>query len=213
MLLTNRRVFSGAGSVTNNKDDEVTSGLFYEKSLVSGKVGALHPRSSNTAGTITMSSGHGIITGKVGLFWEDSYRYNVDAVVTTNSIAISGGTGDNLPVDNSQILVCQKVNDPLTFKYDVEDSIGVQWKMNSTPSNPVSDGTCVVVFNDIGETETGILIFTNGQIRAQGLTGGSMGYDLTDLQNLYDNGSINSTIDIYAGGDAASTFKLLLGHQ
>lgn len=67
--------------------------------------GSLTTRTDNNTGTATMSSGHGVTTGKVFVFWSGGSRYGMDATVSGNSIALDGGTGDNLPAANTPLRV------------------------------------------------------------------------------------------------------------
>lgn len=74
------------------------------------QTGALTTRTDNDTGTLTMSGGHGVVTGKVDVFWDTGSRVGMDATVTSNSIAIDGGTGDNLPTLVSGTYVIQVMN-------------------------------------------------------------------------------------------------------
>lgn len=68
-------------------------------SVPAAKTGALTTRTNTTDGTLTMGSGHGITTGaRVSIFWTGGSRSNVlVGTVSTNSVPISGGSGDSLP--------------------------------------------------------------------------------------------------------------------
>ena len=78
------------------------------KNVGAAKSGTLTTRTDNAAGTMTMTSGHGINTGdKVDIFWEGGSRYNVTVgTVSTNSVPISSGSGDNLPSTSTALKVC-----------------------------------------------------------------------------------------------------------
>ena len=67
------------------------------------KQGQLTTRTNNTDGTITMNPGHGLTTGRMDLYWSGGKRRGVTGTVTGDSVAISGGAGDNLPAQNSTI--------------------------------------------------------------------------------------------------------------
>jgi hypothetical protein len=72
------------------------------------KTGELTTRTNDTVGTITLDPGHGLVTGRVDLYWTiggvAGKRRGVAGTVTGDSLAITGGLGDNLPVLNSDIL-------------------------------------------------------------------------------------------------------------
>lgn len=70
--------------------------------LAPAKIGALTTRSSATAGTLTMNTGHGITNGRLDIYWTNAdgttgRRWGATATVTGDSVAFTGGSGDNLP--------------------------------------------------------------------------------------------------------------------
>lgn len=73
--------------------------------------GTLAVRTDADTGTLTMTAGHGITTGsKVDLRWTEAgvlkrRRGMTVGTVATNSVPIDGGTGDNLPVITTAIIV------------------------------------------------------------------------------------------------------------
>jgi hypothetical protein len=75
------------------------------ESLPAAKTGQLTTRTDNTSGTLTMTAGHGITTAAViDLYWTGGRRYGVVVgTVATNSVPISGGAGDNLPTNLTNI--------------------------------------------------------------------------------------------------------------
>jgi hypothetical protein len=75
-----------------------------DPTLAVAKVGELTTRTDNDTGTVTMVAGHGFITGnRVDLYWSGGHRYGMTVTVTVNSVVFDGGTGDNLPVVNTDI--------------------------------------------------------------------------------------------------------------
>ncbi|MBX3397491.1 MAG: hypothetical protein KF873_02010 [Gemmataceae bacterium] len=73
--------------------------------VAAAPAGSLTTRTDNNTGTVTMSSGHGVTTGKAFAFWSGGSRYGMDATVTGDSIVLDGGSGDNLPAANTAIRV------------------------------------------------------------------------------------------------------------
>lgn len=51
---------------------------------------------ANTA-ACNLTAGHGVVTGKVDVYWTGGKRLGVDATVTVNAIALDGGAGDDFP--------------------------------------------------------------------------------------------------------------------
>lgn len=73
--------------------------------LPAAKTGALSTRTDDDEGTITAGNGHGITTGATfDLYWDGGRRYNVTAgTVAGASVPFSGGSGDNLPDEDSVV--------------------------------------------------------------------------------------------------------------
>lgn len=92
-------VYIQQSTVTANSVERATP------TLSAAKTGTLTTRTNNTDGTLTMDSGHGFTTSAViDLFWSGGSRRNVTVgTVSTNSVPISGGSGDNLPTNNTAI--------------------------------------------------------------------------------------------------------------
>ena len=67
------------------------------------KTGTLTTRTNNTDGTITLDPGHGLSTGRMDLYWSGGSRRGVAGTVTSDSLAITGGTGDNLPAQSTAV--------------------------------------------------------------------------------------------------------------
>lgn len=67
--------------------------------------GTLSVRGDNTSGQVTLASGHGIVTGQLfDIAWSGGARSAVVAgTVSGNNIPIGGGTGDNLPVQDTAL--------------------------------------------------------------------------------------------------------------
>lgn len=88
-----RRTVTADGNVTK------------DPTLAAAKEGALTTRTSDSVGTLTMDAGHGLVTGRIDIFWSGGARYGVTGTVTVNSIAITGGGGDVLPADETDVTV------------------------------------------------------------------------------------------------------------
>lgn len=72
--------------------------------LVAAKTGNLTTRTSDTAGTLTMDSGHGITTGqRLDIFWSGGSGYAATVgTVSVDSVPFTGLVG-TLPADESEI--------------------------------------------------------------------------------------------------------------
>jgi hypothetical protein len=67
-------------------------------------------KTDNTNGTAAFASTPSFVTGdKVDVFWSGGRRYNMAATVTGNSVALSGGGGDNLPASGTAVLLAERL--------------------------------------------------------------------------------------------------------
>lgn len=75
--------------------------------LAAAKVGQLTTRTSNTVGTLTMVTGHGITTAAViDIYWSGGRRFQVTVgTVSGLSVPFTVGQGDNLPVNLTAVTV------------------------------------------------------------------------------------------------------------
>jgi len=99
-------ISGGSISISSLPVSRTASGpIGLEETLPVAKTGTLTTRTDNTDGELTMSASHGITTAAViDLYWSGGVRYGVVVgTVATNAVPISGGSGDNLPADETAI--------------------------------------------------------------------------------------------------------------
>ena len=125
-------------SVTGNSAERTTP------SVAAAKTGTLTTRTNDSAGTLTMSSGHGFTTGVViDLFWSGGSRRNVTVgTVSTNSVPISSGSGDVLPAAATAITAMI----PTEVAFDVDATAGCHAVQAACAANSW------VVFRDASDT-------------------------------------------------------------
>ncbi|MDD4891339.1 MAG: hypothetical protein PHU85_15565 [Phycisphaerae bacterium] len=74
---------------------------------------------SASTGTADMPTGHGIESEDlVDVYWADGFRAGLTATVTDDSVALSGGTGDDLPADDTAVILCVQVAVNAAFDAD-----------------------------------------------------------------------------------------------
>lgn len=77
--------------------------------LPAGNAGSLTTRTDANTGVATLSEGHGIETAdKVDVFWSGGSRYGMDATVDGNAVTIDGGGGDDLPDEDTALVVTKR---------------------------------------------------------------------------------------------------------
>jgi hypothetical protein len=139
---------ANVGGVSFSKSETLTSGgvARYQEEIAVAKTGTLTTRTDANTGTLTMTSGHGILTGDIiDIYWQNADgTWGVQHTVTvgtvaTNSVPIDGGAGDNLPVATTAIrAMVRDIDDSMTVNGDDAQAIGI--KCDGAP--------CVVVLID-----------------------------------------------------------------
>lgn len=79
-----------------------------ETTLAAGSAGTLTTRTDNDTGEVTLTAGHGQVTGTYDVFWNGATpgsRRGMAGTVTVNALALDGGTGDNLPIATTAVVV------------------------------------------------------------------------------------------------------------
>ena len=199
--------FSFPGYSFNDQESAVTfaGAVIVEKAipaLVAAQTGTLTTRTNTTDGVCTISTGHGIVTGKVDLYFAAGVRYGVDAVVATNEVTISGGAGDNLPTEDDPVTVVIPTVIEVNFDGDTLEIIGLFYR-NSGDATAQADAAAHLSLIDAGdaiikevdlvhETETGgcnnvwnieageTNVFTGNRI-----TDGTASHDSTSAGTVY----------------------------
>lgn len=82
-----------------------------EETLAVGKSGTLSTRTDANTGVATLGASHGITTSHtVNVFWDGGMRYGMTVTATdATTVTIDGGTGDDLPVVTTAIVVAPQV--------------------------------------------------------------------------------------------------------
>lgn len=114
-MTTSNSVRLGTAAVSSVLTDTGTNLLSVEQDMPAAKVGALTTRTSDTVGTLTMAASHGITTGaSLDIYWVGGKRLGVTVgTVATNSVPFSLGSGDNLPVDETDVTAMVPVSFPI----------------------------------------------------------------------------------------------------
>ena len=84
----------------------------YEVTLpVAHSVSSGWVKTSDTVAAGNLTTGHGQTTGTYDVYWTGGMRYGVAITVTTNALALTGGTGDPYPASgNTTVVVCKQVS-------------------------------------------------------------------------------------------------------
>jgi len=80
---------------------------------------------ANTA-SCTLASGHGLSSGTYDVYWADGVRYGVAGTVTTNTLALDGGSGTDFP-ESSTANVYVAVQQQVNISIDGDLAVGVSF--------------------------------------------------------------------------------------
>lgn len=85
--------------------------------LVAGLAGTLTTRTDNDTGVVTLGDGHGIQQNdKVSLCWPAGSRINMNVTnVAGNLVTVDAGSGDNLPVATTTIVLAKVIRINCSF--------------------------------------------------------------------------------------------------
>lgn len=98
-----------------------------EDTLNAAKTGTLTTRSDANTGTLTMTAGHGITDAQVvDIYWTGGVQYGVVVgTVSTNSVPIDSGIGDDLPAADTAVTVVVQKSINLAIDGDEVDIVAV----------------------------------------------------------------------------------------
>lgn len=152
----------GANQTTASPD---AVGVVATPTIPASKTGSLTTRSSDTAGTLTLESGHGITTGsRLDLYWSGGRRLGITVgTVSGTSVPISGGAGNILPADESAVTAMIPVSEPFAI-LDTDAVLGVFLSANTNASAVLIDAavTSVAIFQCTGQQGSYIWQSGNG---------------------------------------------------
>lgn len=94
--------------------------------LAAGKESTDWSKTDANTGDATLASGHGISSGDmVDVYWPDGVRYGMNASVASLVVTVDGGAGDDLPVDDTVMVVSPIVQIDSDFDGDLVSILGV----------------------------------------------------------------------------------------
>jgi hypothetical protein len=108
------------GTIERTADDCAAS----HHTLPAASAGTLTTRSSATAGVATLAADPGIaLSDTINVFWADGCRYGCDVDLVAGDddevITFSGGTGDDLPDQDTALFAAPRV--PIVLGFDGDD--------------------------------------------------------------------------------------------
>lgn len=174
-----------------------------EISLAAGKAGTLSTRTDNDTGIATVGSGHGITTSHtVDVFWSGGRRYGMTVTGTTSTtISVDGGSGDNLPAQDTVIVVAQQIQ---VVTAELGDNLSVL-AIEQVHADPTVTAQSHVAFYDAGDTEIYEYDLQPNTPIVHDVAGGAV--------NPFEGEAVTYAMVSNGDSSGAATFKFLALHD
>jgi len=138
---SNKQTITIAGiSIVSNITKTADGQIAQEVTLPAGTAGTLDTRTDDDTGVVG-ATGHPLSTSDVvDVFWSGGYRYGMTATVSGDNVTIDGGSGDNLPIATTAVVITKRVAINCDFDGDDVEAIAM-----------VCDQRASVDFEDSGD--------------------------------------------------------------
>lgn len=172
-----------------------------DMTLAAAKTGQLTTRTDADDGVITLTAGHGLSTGVFDIHWTESgvngYRQNVSVTIATNAATVTGGTGDDLPTNLTNVTMVAPNTETVSLNADNLKVISLS--INSDEHCVVSAGTVSGGTFTAGATlELNDGTFGRGRIWTSNVHG----------TNPLDAANSFTTLKVSQAGESTATFKM-----
>lgn len=105
----------------------------YELTVPAAKAGSLTTRTDNDTGIVTVASGHGILDTDVVDLYDSAgqlLRKDMDVTaVTSTTISVDGGSGDNLPIVSTAVKVAKQMTVGVFIDRSAIQIFGIELKV------------------------------------------------------------------------------------
>lgn len=179
-----------------------SAGIPHEETIAIATTGTLSTRSTDVAGTLTVATGHTIVTGdKIDVFWDGGVAYSatvgtVAAAPSDTSIPFTLAVGDVLPAQDTVI----KVSEQLVVNTMIDGDEVAAISFVFTTTDTALRTACHIQFVDSDAAEVAELDFTTNVPRTFDFEGG-------DTNVL--TGNIITKMKIGQAGLVAATLKTI----
>ena len=204
--LNNVSISAGGLTLVSSVSRTGDAPIAYDVALPVAYSGTLSTRTTDVAGTLTVVTGHTIVTGdEFDLHWVDSGTKKVAYGCTAGTVAaptgdtsipFTGASGDALPVVDSTVTFCEQTEITMNIDGDNVHIIGIG--VMSTQST--DDLGAHIQFNDSGSAEIAEIDFATNKPQVWDIDGGS--------SNPFTGNPIVQALCSHANTDSAVTIKV-----
>ena len=162
-----------------------------------GKTGTLSTRTDANTGELTLTGGHGIVTGQIiDLYWPGGRRYNVVVgTVSTNVVPIDLGSGNDLPLAAAAIVATPQVQINTAIDGDNLSVLAIKAGYVSLASTAVGH----ISFFDAADDEIAAVDLDANSVQIHDIEGGDANAFVGDpiTYCLASNGSSTEVATLY----------------
>lgn len=110
---------------TRSQSGLITHELTSDTGLLGGQAGTLTTYTDESNGVATLGADHGITqSSSVDVFWPGGLRYGMTAATVSGpEVTLSGGSGDDLPSQDTEVIVSPRTELVTAFAGDDVDAI------------------------------------------------------------------------------------------
>lgn len=141
----------------------------YEISLPVASSGTVTNRTNNVLTDVTLLANHGLTNGTYDCFFSGGVRYGTAAAITGNTMTLSGGDGDNFPVNTTACQVSKVTAINTAIDGDGIELIAIELKSQNTTTTKVGH----VKFMDAANNTVAELDLVENTPRVWDIAGGA----------------------------------------
>jgi len=156
------------------------------------KTGQLTTRTDNDTGVITATAGHGIVNGRLDVYWDGGHRRGMTVTVATNALSVDAGAGDNLPTNLTNVTLSQPQEEEFLVTGNNVAAIGAR-----------SSRRGIIVFAESDDTE--VLAIVDNFDASGG--GGYQWFDGSGITNPLAGAAVAKVF--FSNGNSASSNEMV----
>lgn len=191
--ISNRLSLDGI-SYVETADVECDGTQRKECAKAAAKTGQLTTRTDNDTGVITATTGHGIVNGRLDVYWDGGHRRGMTVTVATDALSVDLGAGDNLPTNLTNVTLSQPQEEEFLVTGDNVQAIGAKASRRGIIVFAESDDTEILaIVDNFDATAGGGYQWFTGN----GITNPLAGADVAKV--YFSNGDSSNVNNMVAG--------------
>lgn len=168
----------------------------YEISLPVASSGTVTNRTNNVLTDVALLANHGLTNGTYDCFFSGGVRYGTAAAITGNTMTLSGGDGDNFPVNTTACQVSKVTAINTAIDGDGIELIAIELKSQNTTTTKVGH----VKFMDAANNTVAELDLVENTPRVWDIAGGAanafVGEKITHAEAAMNDTALAATLYI-----------------